>query len=99
MNNTTPGRRKPSKKPYIYVGALFIYMCVVAIYNIETVTEKHDYLRFFGTLAAELAILVILFFVLRRRERLKQERMDDLTRAEQERKQMQKADTEENTEK
>lgn len=77
---------KPSKKPYIIVGALFVYMAVMAIYNIDTITVYHDYFRYFGTLAAELVVLTILFFVLRHRERLKRERLQDLARAEQERK-------------
>ncbi|MCM1005093.1 MAG: hypothetical protein NC402_02225 [Prevotella sp.] len=84
MTPSTPP--KPSKKPYLIVGALFLYMCVMAVYNIDTVTVYHDYLRYFGTMAAEIAVLAILLFVLRRRERLKRERLDDLARAEQERK-------------
>ena len=76
---------KPSKKPYIIVGALFIYMCVMAIWNIDAVTVHHDYLNYFGTLAAELIVLCLLFFFLRKRERLKAERQEDLKRAEQER--------------
>ncbi|MCM1319709.1 MAG: hypothetical protein NC217_04945 [Muribaculaceae bacterium] len=76
---------KSGKKPYIIVGALFIYMLVMALYNIDTVTVYHDYLRYFGTLGAELVVLVILFFVLRRRERLKREREQDLAQAAKER--------------
>lgn len=84
----TPAPKRPykgSKKPYIIVGALFIYMCVMAVFNRDTLLVQHDYLLYFGTCAAELAVLVVLFFVLRRRERLKAERLDDLARAEKER--------------
>lgn len=82
--NTTD-TQKESKKPYIIVGALFIYMAIMALYNIDTLTVYHDYLRYFGTLGAELVVLTILFFVLRRRERLKRERQEDLAQAEKER--------------
>ena len=71
-----------SKKPYVLVGALFIYMCVMAYVNRETVTVYHEYLRYFGTLGAELVVLCLLFFFLRRREQLKKERQEDLRNAE-----------------
>lgn len=82
------------KKPYIYTGALFIYMCVMAIYNVDTVTVHHDYLRYFGTLAAELVVLCLLFFFLRKREKLKRERLEDLARAAEERKALETANRE-----
>ena len=82
---------KPSRKPYIVVGALFIYLCVMAYINRETLTVEHQYLRYFGSLGAELIVLVILFFVLRRRERLKAERPEDLARAVQERKELERS--------
>lgn len=82
-----PSEEKPSKKPYIIVGALFIYMAIMALYNIDTVTVYHDYLRYFGTLGAELVVLTILLFVLIRREKLKRERLQDLAQAEKERQQ------------
>lgn len=73
---------KRSKKPLYIVGALFIYMAVMAYVNRETLTVHHLYLRYFGTLAAELAVLVILYFILRRREQLKRERQEDMKRSE-----------------
>lgn len=77
-----------SKKPYIITGALFIYMAAMAIMNSDTLTVQHDYLRYFGTLLAEAVILCILFFFLRKREILREERKADLIRAEQERKEL-----------
>lgn len=85
MTQENPSNKNQSRKPYIIVGALFIYMCIMAVYNIDTLTVYHDYLRYFGTLGAEIAVLVILLFVLRRRERLKRERLEDLERASRER--------------
>lgn len=75
-----------NKRPAIIVGVLFIYMCVMAYLNRETLTVYHDYLRFFGTLGAELVVLTLLFFFLRKREKLKRERLEDLRRADEERK-------------
>lgn len=83
QSSSTP---KHYKKPVIIVGALFIYMCVMAYLNRETLTVYHDYLRFFGTLGAELVVLTLLFFFLCKREKLKRERLEDLQRAEEERK-------------
>lgn len=90
----TQPSQKPSssKKPAIIVGALFIYMCVMAYVNRETLTVYHDYLRFYGTLGAEIVVLCLLFFFLRRREKLKRERLEDLARAEQERKDLDSQD-------
>lgn len=93
MNNTDNHPKKSSKKPYIIVGALFIYMCVMAIYNIKTLTEAHDSITYFGTIGIELIILIILFFVLRKRERLKRERLEDLKRAQKEREALERDNT------
>lgn len=69
---------KRSKKPAIIVGVLAIYMIAMAIYNRETLTVHHDYLRYFGSLALEVALLVVLFIVLSKREKLRAERKKDL---------------------
>lgn len=79
MQNT-----KTSRKPYIITGALFVYAVVMAVVNRETLTVYHDYLRYFGTIAAEALVLVLLFFFLRRREQLRAERKADLERARKE---------------
>ena len=76
---TTPPRK--SKTPLLIVGALFIYMCVMALSNLETLTVKHDYISFFGTIAIEIVILTLLYFFLGKRER-----KEDLARAAEERK-------------
>lgn len=81
---TTPPRK--SKTPLLIVGALFIYMCIMALSNIDTLTVKHDYLSFFGTIAIEVVILALLYFFLSKREKLKRERKEDLARAAEERK-------------
>jgi uncharacterized BrkB/YihY/UPF0761 family membrane protein len=81
---TTPPRK--SKTPLLIVGALFIYMCVMALSNLETLTVKHDYISFFGTIAIEIVILTLLYFFLGKREKLKRERKEDLARAAEERK-------------
>lgn len=73
MSNT-----KRSKKPAIIVGALAIYMIIMAIVNRETLTIHHDYLRYFGSLALEVVLLVVLFIVLTKREKLRAGRKKDL---------------------
>lgn len=77
-----------SKKPYIITGALFVYMVIMAIINRDTLTVYHDYLKYFGTLMAEIVILRVLFIFLRKREKLREERKTDLTKAAQERKEL-----------
>ena len=79
-------QKQRSKKPYIITGALFIYMCIMAYVNRETLTVHHLYARYFGTLAAEIVLLCLLFFFLRRREQLRRERQEDLKKAESEKK-------------
>lgn len=87
-----PSAPNLNKRPAIIVGALFIYMCVMAYINRETLTVYHDYIRFFSTLGAELVVLTLLFFFLRKREKLKRERLEDLRRAEEERKALEAKD-------
>lgn len=69
---------KQSRKPYIITGALFAYAIMMAVLNLDTITVHHNYLRYFGTLGAELIILCFLFIFLRKREKLKTEREADL---------------------
>lgn len=76
---------KKSKKPYIIVGVLLAYMVVMAVANRETLTVYHDYASFFGAIVAELVVLSFLFYFLKKRERLKAERKQDLEQAERER--------------
>lgn len=73
MSNT-----KRSKKPAIIVGALAIYMIIMTIVNRETLTIHHGYLRYFGSLALEVVLLVVLFIVLTKREKLRAGRKKDL---------------------
>lgn len=87
--------KKGSLKPFIIVGALFIYMCVMAVSNIDTLTRQHDYLRYFGTLGAELFVLGLLLVFLRKREKLKREREEDLKRAAKERKALERKNSDE----
>lgn len=83
-------------KPAIIVGALFVYMCVMAIVNLDTITVYHEYLTYFGTMAAELVVLTILYFVLRKREKLRRERQEDLRLAEQQRRELQQQSAQDN---
>lgn len=76
---------KKSRRPQIIVGVLFVYMVVMAIGNRETLTVHHQYGTFFGTIAAELIVLTALFYFLRKRETLREERKKDLEQAARER--------------
>ena len=75
---------KSSKKPYLITGALFIYAVGMALFNLDTITVQHEYLRYFGSLAAELIVLCLLFFFLKRRDKLKREREEDLRKSKEE---------------
>lgn len=66
--------------PILIVGALAIYMIIMAFVNIDTLTVHHLYARYFGSLAFELVLLVVLYFVLTRRDKLKREREEELKR-------------------
>ena len=67
------------KKKYIWLPAvLVIYTLIMAWMNRETVTVHHKYGLFFGTLAVEFAIISLLVVFLRKRERLRREREEDM---------------------
>ena len=75
-------------KKYILIPlVLFIYVTVMVLYFIPKSTDS----TFQKTLQVVVSYLlvVVLFFVLRYRERLKQERLDDIQKAEEEREEKQ----------
>lgn len=65
------------RKKYIWLPLLLgIYFIFMAVYFGRDLLRAGQYWQFFGTAGAEVAVLVALFFSLRRRERLRRERED-----------------------
>ena len=72
-------------KKYILIPlVLFIYVTCMVLYFIPKSTDSTLQKTF--QIVVSYALVVVLFFVLRYRERLKQERLDDIKKAEEERK-------------
>lgn len=72
--------KSSARKPYVITGTLFIYSIVMAVINRDTLTQYHDYTRYFGTIALQLVVLVLLFIFLRRREALRRRREEEEAR-------------------
>lgn len=63
------------KTKYIWLPAiLMIYLCVMAWHGLDILTVQKDYLRYFGTIAAEIAVIISLSIFLRKKYILKQQR-------------------------
>ena len=69
-------------KKYILIPlVLFIYVTCMVLYFIPKSTDSTLQKTF--QIVVSYALVVVLFFVLRYRERLKQERLDDIKKAEE----------------
>lgn len=67
------------KYKYIWLPAIIgVYFIVMAIWFGRDLLASGQYLRFISIIVVELLLLVGLFFSLRRRERLRREREDDI---------------------
>lgn len=67
------------RKKHLWLPAvLLIYTFVMAWMNRELITVHHKYGFFFATLGAELAVITLLYFFLKKRERLRREREEDM---------------------
>lgn len=53
---------------------LVVYLGVIAYLNRDTLTVEKDYFRYFGSIAAELVIIVALSYFLRKKFLLKKQR-------------------------
>lgn len=68
------------KYKYIWVPCLLgLYFLFMTIYFGFDLIRAGENLRFWGTVAAELIVLLALSFFMRKKERLRKEREDDLT--------------------
>lgn len=68
--NTNKNER-PSRRPLYIVLALALYATVMAVWNLDTLTVRQLYFQYFGTLGAEIVILFVLYFFLKKREQLR----------------------------
>lgn len=72
-------------KKHVFIPlALLVYVIAMAIYFIPKSTDS-DVMKVVEV-GGSLALVVLLYFVLRRRERLRQERLDDMKKVEEEKK-------------
>ena len=63
-------------------AVLAVYLAVMAVIGWpDYASGRTSALQYFGTIGVTLIILVLLHFNLKRRERLRRERMDDLKRS------------------
>lgn len=72
-----------AKRSIIIPLVLLVYLAVMATIGWdEYAAGRSSALYYFGTIAVTLIIIVLLHFNLRRRERLRRERLDDIARNE-----------------
>lgn len=69
------------KKHIVLPAVLLVYLGVMAYMSRDLILVSHKYLQYFGTIAAELAVITALYFFLKQRARLRKEREDDIRRA------------------
>ena len=72
------------KTKYIWLpAALLVYALIMAYQGLDILTVQRDYLRFFGTLGAELAVIIALSWFLRRKFELarRREQADNMNSA------------------
>ncbi len=73
-----------SKRHIIIPALLFVYLGIVAFFSYENVqTGEVSMNEYILTIVGTLLIIVVLFFVLRRRDKLRQERLNDLNKNKQ----------------
>ena len=67
------------KYKYIWLPALLsIYFVFMTVYFGMDLLRSGETLRFWGTIAAEIIVLIALVFFLKKRERLRTERENDI---------------------
>lgn len=70
---------KKIKRSTLIPVILFAYLCVMAMIGWpEYAAGRTSALQYFGVIALTIVILVLLHFSLKRRERLRRERLDDI---------------------
>lgn len=70
-------RNLTPKKIYAMTGVLAIYAAVMAFVGRDILLVQHNYLRYFGSLGAEIVVICLLYFMLRRLMRKQREREAD----------------------
>ena len=67
------------KYKYIWLPTLlFLYFLFMTFYFGVDLLRAGEYVRFWSTIAAELIVIIALVFFLKKRERLRKEREDDI---------------------
>ena len=66
-------------KSIVIPVCLFIYMCIMAYVGKDRFYNPDTRLTYILSLVFELLIVIVLFFVMRRRDRLRKEREDDIS--------------------
>ncbi len=67
-------------RPILIPAVLLIYLAVMAVLGFDGYRSgRTSALMYFGTIIATTGIIVLLHFTLKRRERLRRERRDDLS--------------------
>lgn len=67
-------RNLTPKKIYAMTGVLAVYAAVMAFVGRDILLVQHDYLRYFGSLGAEILVICLLYFMLHRLMRKQQQR-------------------------
>lgn len=73
-------KKKTEKKYLLLPGMLLVYAIAMALIFRDTLTVHHDYLRYFGTIVAELIVIVLLTIFLKKRNKLRSEREEDISK-------------------
>jgi hypothetical protein len=72
-------------KKHIWLPSLLlIYLGIMAYVWRDTITERHEYVRYFSTIGVEFVIIALLVIFLRKREILRKEREDDIRNSQNE---------------
>lgn len=58
--------------------ALLIYFCLMAYIGRDIILKDSNYLLYFGSIALELAVIIALYFLLKKRDRLRNERLREM---------------------
>lgn len=68
-------------KSHIWIPALMtIYLIFMALRYKDELLAAHRYFQFYGTIGIEVVIIVALYFFLRKRNKLRAEREEDMKR-------------------
>lgn len=72
-------KKKAEKKHLFLPSILLIYVIVMAIIFRDTLTIHHNYFRYFGTIGAELIVILLLTIFLKKRNKMRSEREKNIS--------------------